>query len=165
MRPFSFTKRDEELQALTKRLSKSSPSIFLDSPPLKIKQFKAKPVPKNLFSNYVYKKMHEDEFYRALQKKIRAEEMLKASSLPPSMAKREQVQSKPKICSKMDANEIFTEGGNKKRGRRCKKKSRLEREFEDLQREFVEGGSRKTNKVGVVFGFDEIRVVFGGFLE
>lgn len=64
MKPFSFTRRDEELQALTKRLSKSSPSIFLDDPPEKVKKFRAKPIPKNLFSNYVYKKMNEDEFYR-----------------------------------------------------------------------------------------------------
>lgn len=64
MKPFSFTQRDEELQAITKRLSKSTPSIFLDDPPIKVKKFKAKPVPKNLFSNYIYRKMHEDEFYR-----------------------------------------------------------------------------------------------------
>lgn len=63
MKPFSFTKRDEEIQELNRELSKSSPSIFSD-PPLKIKKFKAKPIPKNLFSNYIYKKMHEDEFYR-----------------------------------------------------------------------------------------------------
>lgn len=64
MKPFSFTRREEEMQALTKRLSKSSPSLFMDDTPIKVKHFKAKPVPKNLFSNYIYKKMHEDEFYR-----------------------------------------------------------------------------------------------------
>lgn len=67
MRPFSFTKRDEEIQKLSKGLSKSSPSLFLDDFPVEVKKFKAKPVPKNLFSNYIYKKMHEDEFYRYLQ--------------------------------------------------------------------------------------------------
>lgn len=154
MRPFSFTKRDEELQALTKRLSKSSPSIFLDSPPLKIKHFKAKPVPKNLFSNYVYKKMHEDEFYRALQKKIRAEEMLKASSLPPSMAKREKIQPKQKICAR-SLKELENDGDEevfnvRKKGNTRKKKSYLEKEFENLQREFVEGRKKvKQNKVDI----------------
>lgn len=67
MRPFSFTRRDEEIQEiqkLSKGLSKSSPSLFLDDPPIKVQKFKAKPIPKNLFSNYIYKKMHEDEFYR-----------------------------------------------------------------------------------------------------
>lgn len=64
MQPFSFTRREEELQSLTRRLSKSSPCIFPDNTPRKVKQFKAKPVPKNLFSNYIYRKMNEDEFYR-----------------------------------------------------------------------------------------------------
>lgn len=63
MKPFSFTKRDEEIQELTREISKSSPNLYQD-PPLKIKKFKAKPIPRNLFSNYIYKKMHEDEFYR-----------------------------------------------------------------------------------------------------
>ncbi|XP_017775181.1 PREDICTED: protein FAM161A [Nicrophorus vespilloides] len=98
MRPFSFTRREEEILTITKRLSKSSPSIFSQETCPKVKQFSAKPVPRNLFSNYVYQKMHEDEFYRSLQKKIRAEEMLKASSLPPAMAKREKTKPKYQIC-------------------------------------------------------------------
>lgn len=63
MKPFSFTKRDEEIQELTRELSKSSPAIYSDSP-MKIRKFRATPIPKNLFSNYIYKKMHEDEYYR-----------------------------------------------------------------------------------------------------
>lgn len=105
MRPFSFTQREEEMDNLTKRLSRSTPNLHLEDfyePNYKSHQaqFKAKPVPKNLFSNYVYKKMHEDEFYRALQKKIRAEEMFRAASLPPSMAKRERCMLKAAICSR-----------------------------------------------------------------
>lgn len=131
MKPFSFTKRDEELQALTKRLSKSSPSVFLDSPPLKIKQFKAKPIPKNLFSNYIYKKMHEDEFYRALQRKIRAEEMLKAASLPPSMEKRQKRKPKDEVCPRLMAE---------------LKEERLEKEFEELRKEFLNEKKKKKKK-------------------
>lgn len=151
MRPFSFTKRDEELQALTKRLSKSSPSVFLESPPLKVKQFKAKPVPKNLFSNYIYKKMHEDEFYRALQRRIRAEEMLKASSLPPSMAKREKTKSKFDICPRT-LREMESEEEDVIKVKKGKKKytERLEKEFEELQIEFI-SGHKKKNKTKVVF--------------
>lgn len=52
-------------------------------------KFKAKPIPKNLFSNYAYERMKEEDFYRAIKKRIRAEEMLKSASLPPSMALRE----------------------------------------------------------------------------
>lgn len=64
MRPFSFTQREEELQNLTRNFSRSTPSLYYEDRSLHTEQFKAKPVPKNLFSNYVYKKMHEDEFYR-----------------------------------------------------------------------------------------------------
>ncbi|KAL3285558.1 hypothetical protein HHI36_000088, partial [Cryptolaemus montrouzieri] len=46
MRPFSFTRRDEELQAISKRLSKSSPCIFPEEKDEEEKHFKAKPVPK-----------------------------------------------------------------------------------------------------------------------
>lgn len=81
--------------------------------------------------------MHEDEFYRALQKKIRAEEMLKASSLPPSMAKREKTKSKQKICPRTlkeleseDEKDVFKYLSEKK-------SKKLEKEFEELQREFV----------------------------
>lgn len=144
MRPFSFTRRDEEIQALTGHLSKSSPSVFLDSPPLRVKQFKAKPVPKNLFSNYIYKKMHEDEFYRALQKRIRAEEMLKAASLPPSMAKREKTKPKQKVCPRT-LKDFEDEPGGEFKPRKSKKS--LEKEFDELQREFVNGHKRKEKKV------------------
>lgn len=138
MQPFSFTRREEELNALTKRLSKSSPSVFLDDPPIKVKHFTAKPVPRNLFSNYIYKKMHEDEFYRALQKKIRAEEMLKASSLPPSMAKRERSKPKQNLCPRT-YRDLDTEDGLhvlKKISDRSKEE-RDDEELEDLKNEYL----------------------------
>ncbi|KAJ2938765.1 hypothetical protein O0L34_g3386 [Tuta absoluta] len=85
MKPFSFTKREEKglggnvceraLQALPK--------------PKKKKRFKAKPFPKNLFSNYFYDKMREDDFFRNMNRRIRAEEMLKRANLPGSMATRD----------------------------------------------------------------------------
>ncbi|KYN38800.1 hypothetical protein ALC56_06799 [Trachymyrmex septentrionalis] len=56
-------------------------------------RFKAKPVPRNLFGTEVYDRMLEDEYYRQLRKRLRAAEMLKSSSLPPSMARRERVKS------------------------------------------------------------------------
>lgn len=61
--------------------------------------FRAKPCPKNLFSNYFYHKMWEDEYFRALNRKIRAEELLKMSSLPPSMRRREHSDSDVVTCS------------------------------------------------------------------
>ncbi|XP_014477725.1 PREDICTED: protein FAM161A [Dinoponera quadriceps] len=56
-------------------------------------RFKAKPVPKNLFGTEIYDRMLEDEYYRQLRKRVRAAELLKSSSLPPSMARRERVKS------------------------------------------------------------------------
>jgi len=63
MKPFKFTKRDEESKLL--RICHSSPDLrdFGNTSP-KPKPFRAKPVPKNLFSNYVYQRMREDEYYR-----------------------------------------------------------------------------------------------------
>jgi len=56
--------------------------------------FKANPVPKNLFSDQVYDQMREDQFYRALRKKIRAQEMLESAKKPPSMEARDAIPKK-----------------------------------------------------------------------
>ncbi|CAG9837615.1 unnamed protein product [Diabrotica balteata] len=152
MRPFSFTKRDEEIQELTRELSKSSPNLYID-PPLKIKKFKAKPIPKNLFSNYIYRKMHEDEYYRALQKKIRAEELLKAASLPPSMAKRERSKPKLNVCPRSFSN-LSTEEKVIKKSKFVPNyrayQDKFEKELEDMKNEFISTSPRpfklKTSK-------------------
>ncbi|KAK9878516.1 hypothetical protein WA026_022412 [Henosepilachna vigintioctopunctata] len=147
MRPFSFTDRDEEIQAISKRLSKSSPCIFPADNTEEVKQFKAKPVPKNLFSNYIYHKMYEDEFYRSLQKKIRSAEMLKASSLPPSMAKREQHKKIYDVCPKsyktMVYDEEFPEFMRTKRIPDFQKfHDRYDKELEELKNEFISTSPR-----------------------
>lgn len=78
-----------------KIMSRSSPEL----PTKKISssrfssRFKAKPVPKNLFGTEIYDRMLEDEYFRQLKKKIRAAELMKSSSLPPSMARRERIKS------------------------------------------------------------------------
>ncbi|CAH1116587.1 unnamed protein product [Phaedon cochleariae] len=139
MKPFSFTKRDEEIQELTRELSKSSPNLYSD-PPLRIKKFKAKPIPKNLFSNYIYRKMHEDEYYRALQKKIRAEEMLRAASLPPSMAKREKTKPKVDVCPRSYRDCLKEERASKKSRSISNFKTyhdKIEKELEELKNEFI----------------------------
>ena len=74
VQPFSFTKREEEEK---QRIRSSCSNPDLSSSTRQHTPFKAKPVPKNLFSTYAYER-------------IRAEEMLKSASLPPSMAAREQ---------------------------------------------------------------------------
>ncbi|XP_043274308.1 protein FAM161A isoform X2 [Venturia canescens] len=75
-----------------KAISRSSPELCSRSA-RSTSRFRAKPVPKNLFGTQVYDRMLEDEYYRQLQKKVRAAELLKSASLPPSMARRERVKS------------------------------------------------------------------------
>lgn len=83
MKPFHFSDRP------SCRLKRSHTSPQLTTPQhQKTDCFRAKPCPKNLFSNYFNHKMWEDEYFRALNRKLRAEELLKMSSLPPSMKKR-----------------------------------------------------------------------------
>lgn len=75
-----------------KILSRSSPELR-SSNSASSTRFKAKPVPKNLFGTEIYDRMLEDEYYRQLQKRLRAAELMKSSSLPPSMARRERIKS------------------------------------------------------------------------
>ncbi|KAG7298000.1 hypothetical protein JYU34_018759 [Plutella xylostella] len=87
MKPFNFTKREEKgLQVqpgVCQRAVQTAPKAK------RKKRFRARPVPKNLFSNYVYDKMKEDEYFRSFNRRIRAEEMLRTASLPGSMATRD----------------------------------------------------------------------------
>ncbi|CAK1550564.1 unnamed protein product [Leptosia nina] len=79
MKPFSFTKREENGNSVCERAVQVLPKCK------KKKRFKARPVPKNLFSNYFYDKIKEDNYFRSMNRRIRAEEMLRAASFPGSM--------------------------------------------------------------------------------
>ncbi|KAJ0173670.1 hypothetical protein K1T71_010819 [Dendrolimus kikuchii] len=84
MKPFSFTKREEKgINTICER------AVYVLPKNKKKKKFKARPVPKNLFSNYFYDKMKEDEFFRSMNKRIRAEEMLRHANYPGNMAARD----------------------------------------------------------------------------
>ncbi|XP_059610917.1 protein FAM161A [Phlebotomus argentipes] len=89
MKPFHFTDKEERPRSRCLSRSVSSTNLTTPDTSKSSKNFRAKPCPKNLFSNYFYNKMWEDEYFRNLNKKIRAEELLKIASLPPSMARRE----------------------------------------------------------------------------
>ncbi|XP_047994829.1 LOW QUALITY PROTEIN: protein FAM161B [Leguminivora glycinivorella] len=86
MKPFSFTKREEGGLEAVKACERA---IHALPKPKKKKRFRARPVPKNLFSNYFYDKMKEDEFFRSMNRRIRSEEMLRSATLPGSMAMRD----------------------------------------------------------------------------
>lgn len=58
MKPFSFTKREDKGLGLCDHSSVIIPKSK------KKKKFKARPVPRNLFSNYFYDRMKEAEFFR-----------------------------------------------------------------------------------------------------
>ncbi|XP_034936938.1 uncharacterized protein [Chelonus insularis] len=75
-----------------KAMSRSSPELYRKNNKSTSK-FRAKPVPKDLFGTEIYDRMLEEEYVRQMQKKIRAAELLKSSSLPPSMARRERIKS------------------------------------------------------------------------
>ncbi|XP_041969830.1 protein FAM161A [Aricia agestis] len=84
MKPFSFTKREECGKGICDRAANALPKAK------KKKRFKARPVPKNLFSNYFYDRLNEENFFRSMNRRIRAEEMLKNSSYPGLMTTRDQ---------------------------------------------------------------------------
>lgn len=107
IKPFHFSERP----ACQLRRSHTSPQLTTPSNQSKTDGFHAKPCPKNLFSNYFYHKMWEDEYFRALNRKLRAEELLKISSLPPSMKKRNEDSPKSDKSSTVPA-------------RRCKKRKK-----------------------------------------
>ncbi|XP_050087166.1 uncharacterized protein LOC126572141 [Anopheles aquasalis] len=99
MKPFQFSERLNRGNNRCLSRSLSSPALLstgLDGPghTLPRTTFKAKPCPKKLFSNYFYTKAWEDEYFRHLNKRIRAEEMLRQATLPPSMARRERNERK-----------------------------------------------------------------------
>merc|ERR1711936_888483 len=47
--------------------------------------FKAKPFPSAIFTDFAYEKMKEDIAYRNIRKEIRQKELLEASNLPPRL--------------------------------------------------------------------------------
>ncbi|XP_023952956.1 protein FAM161A [Bicyclus anynana] len=84
MKPFSFTKREEaSIGGACERAASVLPKCK------KKKRFRARPVPKNLFSNYFYDKIKEDNFFRSMNRRVRAEEMLRNSRFPGSIAVRD----------------------------------------------------------------------------
>ncbi|XP_078676318.1 protein FAM161A-like [Branchiostoma floridae x Branchiostoma belcheri] len=86
-KPFSFYKREEEKKK--ERLEKAQFMMKTSPKKKKVKQFKAKPVPKSLHDPAAADRILEDEEYRAIKKKMRAEELMRSASLPPSMQARE----------------------------------------------------------------------------
>lgn len=83
--PFTFIDREKRKQM--RRLEKMK---MLEDADRKRPDadFQAKPFPKEIFSDAVYEKMRNEEEIRMLRMELRAEEMLRTSSLPKNMTKR-----------------------------------------------------------------------------
>lgn len=86
-RPFKFVKREEEKKKLRRTKSLSNLSELKNKTDER-KKFKANPFPDHLFDLSLADRIAEQEEYRAIRLKMRAQEMLAISRLPPNMESR-----------------------------------------------------------------------------
>ncbi|NWX68278.1 F161A protein, partial [Alca torda] len=78
-KPFKFIEREKQRSEIRKMQLRD-----LSAPEKRTKLFKAKPVPKCVSSPAVTDKLKEEELYREIRIRMRAEELLRNSSLPNS---------------------------------------------------------------------------------
>ncbi|NWW50041.1 F161A protein, partial [Pedionomus torquatus] len=78
-KPFKFIEREKQRNEIRKMQLRD-----LSTPEKKTKLFKAKPVPKYVYSPAVTDKLKEEELYREIRIRMRAEELLRNSSVPNS---------------------------------------------------------------------------------
>ncbi|XP_030052028.1 protein FAM161A [Microcaecilia unicolor] len=78
-KPFQFIEREERKKKMKKLQLED-----LVAPKLKTHTFKAKPVPKSVYSPAISERLQENNLYRAIRIQMRAQELLQ-SSVPPSM--------------------------------------------------------------------------------
>ncbi|XP_062465903.1 protein FAM161A isoform X1 [Pezoporus occidentalis] len=93
-KPFKFIERDKQRNEMRKMQLRD-----LSAPGKKTGLFKAKPVPRCVYSPAVNDRLKEEELYREIRIRMRAEELLRNSSLPNSrLALKDASKKKPK-CS------------------------------------------------------------------
>ncbi|XP_039384216.1 protein FAM161A isoform X1 [Mauremys reevesii] len=105
-RPFQFIKREEQRKEIRKMQLKDH-----SLSEKKTKLFQAKPVPKSVYSPAINDKLKEEELYREIRIQMRAEELLRNSSLPNSRLasrtinkqrkQKEELEHKPRIKSRV----------------------------------------------------------------
>ncbi|XP_029449556.1 protein FAM161A [Rhinatrema bivittatum] len=78
-KPFQFIEREEQKKEMKKLQLED-----LLAPKIKPNIFKAKPIPKSVYSPAVSDRLKEEDLYRAIRIQMRAQELLQ-SSVPPSM--------------------------------------------------------------------------------
>ncbi|XP_030413716.1 protein FAM161A isoform X2 [Gopherus evgoodei] len=105
-RPFQFIKREEQRKEIREMQLKD-----LSLPEKKPKLFQAKPVPKSVYNPAINDKLKEEELYRKIRIQMRAEELLRNSSLPNSRLasrtinkqrkQKEELEHKPRLKSRV----------------------------------------------------------------
>ncbi|NXX87917.1 F161A protein, partial [Centropus bengalensis] len=78
-KPFKFIERERQRNEMRRMQLRD-----LSAPEKKTKLFKAKPVPKSIYNPAVNDRLKEEELYREIRIRMRAEELLRNSSLPNS---------------------------------------------------------------------------------
>ncbi|KFQ69688.1 Protein FAM161A, partial [Phaethon lepturus] len=78
-KPFKFIEREKQRNEIRKMQLRD-----LSAPEKKTKLFKARPVPKCVYSPAVNDKLKEEELYREIRIRMRAEDLLRNSALPNS---------------------------------------------------------------------------------
>ncbi|NXL47203.1 F161A protein, partial [Podilymbus podiceps] len=115
-KPFKFIEREKQRNEIRKMQLRD-----LSAPEKKTKLFKAKPVPKFVYSAAVDDKLKEEELYREIRIRMRAEELLRNSSLPnsrlalkntnkkkkPKRTEPKEAEHKPKIKSNVPDFELL----------------------------------------------------------
>ncbi|NXC44253.1 F161A protein, partial [Penelope pileata] len=93
-KPFKFIEREKQRNEVRKIQLRD-----LSTPAKQTKQFKARPVPKCVYSPAVSDKLQEEELYREIRIRMRAEELLQNASLPTSrLASKDTTRKKKHRC-------------------------------------------------------------------
>ena len=144
-RPFKFVQREDEKRQIRRTKSLGNLADF-ESKLAEKKEFKANPFPDRLFDLTLADKMAEKEEYRAIRMRMRSQEMLASSRLPPNMESRGQEYTLGHFRSKLNKE------GNKNAfmTREHKFKPQINHdipEFDALHRQFEkEMRNKKTEK-------------------
>ncbi|CAH1792580.1 unnamed protein product [Owenia fusiformis] len=101
-KPFKFSKREDDKKRIRQRTS-SAPYAIQDTNKKTSKEFKAKPAPSAILDDSITERIQEEEEYRKIRVKMRAEEMLRASKLPPNMEARSKEITVGKLRKKLYA--------------------------------------------------------------
>lgn len=133
-KPFKFVKREEEKKQMRRTKSLSN-LAELESKTVEKKKFKANPFPDRLFDLTLADRVAEKEEYRAIRMRMRSQEMLATSRLPPNMESRGEEYTLGSFRSKLNKE------GNKNAFMTKEHKFRPQinpdiPEFDDLHRQF-----------------------------